>query len=126
MLFLCSLAQNPRFYLAKTPNIGEEFRLKLFKSGDKDDPGNYRPILILAGLFYTCLSSNQLTNPYQSGFRSTFCTLPPLLESTSNWGVNIDKGLRNGVVFMDLRKAFETIGYDTLLFKPTNVLMNWH
>ena len=71
----------------------------------------------LVGLFYTYLSSNQLINPYQSGFRSTFCTLPSLLQSTSNWCVNIDMGILNDVVFMDLRKAFDTIDYDTLLFK---------
>ena len=59
--------------------------LPIFKSGDKDDIGNYRPISIMSAIakvfgrlvhdqFYTYLSSNQLINPYQSGFRSTFST----------------------------------------------------
>ena len=61
----------------------------------------------LAGLFMTSftpiLSSNQLINPYQSGFRSTFSPLTSLLEPTNNWCVNIDRGLLNGVVFIDFR-----------------------
>ena len=85
--------------------------LPIFKSGDKDDIGNYRPISIISAIakvfgrlvhdqFYTYLSSNQLINPYQSGFRSTFSTLTSLLESTNNWCVNIDRDLLNGVVFI--------------------------
>ena len=102
--------------------------LPIFKSGDKDDIGNYRPISIISAFakvfgrlvhdqFYTYLSSNQLINPYQPGFRSTFSTLTSLLESTNNWCVNIDRGLLNGVVFIDLKKAFDTIDYDILLTK---------
>ena len=79
--------------------------LPIFKSGDKDDIGNYRPISIISAIakvfgrlvhdqFYTYLSSNQLINPYQSGFRSTFSTLTSLLESPNNWCVNIDRGFR--------------------------------
>ena len=113
--------------------------LPIFKSGDKDDIGNYRPISIISAIakvfgrlvhdqFYTYLSSNQLINPYQSGFRSTFSTLTSLLESTNNWCVNIDRGLLNGVVFIDLRKAFDTIDYDHILLSKLcyTVLMNWH
>ena len=53
----------------------------------------------------------------KSGFRSTFSTLTSLLESTNDWCVNIDRGLLNGVVFIDLKKAFDTIDYDILLSK---------
>ena len=102
--------------------------LPIFKSEDKDDIDNYRPISIISAIakvfgrlvhdqFYTYLSSNQLINPHQSGFRSTFSTLTSLLESTNDWCVNIDRGLLNGVVFIDLKKAFHTIDYDILLSK---------
>ena len=102
--------------------------LPVFKSGDKTDLGNYRPISIISAIakvfgrlvydqFYTYLTSNQLINTYQSGFRSTYSTLTSLLESTNSWCVNIDKGLLNGVVFIDMKKAFDTIDYDILLSK---------
>ena len=53
----------------------------------------------------------------QSGFRSLHSTLTALLEATSNWSVNIDSGLLNGVIFTDLKNAFDTIDHDILLRK---------
>ena len=102
--------------------------LPIFKSGEKSDLGNYRPISIISAIakvfgrlvydqFYTYLTSNQLINSYQSGFRPTYSTLTSLLETTNNWCVNIDRGLLNGVVFIDLRKAFDTIDHEILLSK---------
>ena len=60
--------------------------LPIFKSGEKSDLGNYRPISIISTIakvfgrlvydqFYTYLTSNQLINSYQSGFRPTYSTL---------------------------------------------------
>ena len=40
-----------------------------------------------------------------------------LLNTTNEWFVNIDKGKYNLAVFIDLRKAFDTISHDILLFK---------
>ena len=37
-----------------------------------------------------------------------------LLESTNNWSINIDNGLLNGVVYIDLKKAFDTIDHAIL------------
>ena len=102
--------------------------LPIFKSGEKSDLGNYRPISIISAIakvfgrlvydqFYTYLTSNQLINSYQSGFRPTYSTLTSLLETTNNWCVNIDRGLLNGVVFIELRKAFDTIDHEILLSK---------
>ena len=41
--------------------------------------------------------------------------LTVLLEATNAWLVNIDNGLLNGVVFIDLTKAFDTIGQEIIL-----------
>ena len=67
--------------------------------------------------FYSCLTSNNLLSNYQSGFRASYSTVTALLESTNNWCVNIDKGLLNGVIFIDLKKAFDTIDHEILIHK---------
>ena len=53
----------------------------------------------------------------QSGFRPTYSTVTALLESTNDWCVNIDNGLVNGVIFIDLKKAFDTIDHEILINK---------
>ena len=46
-------------------------------------------------------------------------TLTALLETT-NWSINIDNGLLNGVLFIDLKKAFDTIDHEIILRKLAN------
>jgi len=38
-----------------------------------------------------------------------------LLETNDNWCVNIDRSLLHGVIFSDLRKAFNTIDHEIIL-----------
>ena len=40
-----------------------------------------------------------------------------LLEATDNWAFNIDRGYVNAVVFLALKKAFDTVGHPILLSK---------
>ena len=100
----------------------------IFKKGKKNDPNNYRPISIIPAVakifekvifeqLYNYFNINRLLTHCQSGFRSLHSTLTALLEATSNWSVNIDSGLLNGVIFIDLKKAFDTIDHDILLRK---------
>ncbi|RUA05525.1 MAG: hypothetical protein DSY43_04445 [Gammaproteobacteria bacterium] len=100
----------------------------IFKKGSKSDLNNYRPISVLpvvAKIFekviydqlYTYLNSNNLLANCQSGFRSLHSTLTALLEATNDWSVNIDKGFLNGVIFIDLRKAFDTIDHKIIMHK---------
>ena len=85
----------------------------------KNDWNNYRPISIIptAGKIfrkiiydqlYQYLNENGLLNSGQSGFRSLHSTLTALLGTNDNWCVN------NGVIFIDLKKAFDSTDQDAL------------
>ena len=105
--------------------------IPLFKKGSKRELGNYRPISVLPLVskvfekiiyyqLYDYLQENRLLNTYQSGFRSTHSTTTALLETTNNWSINIDNSLLNGVLFIDLKKAFDKIDHEIILRKLAN------
>ena len=100
----------------------------IFKTGSKTDLNNYRPISVIPAVakifekiiydqLYNYLNVNDLLTSCQSGFRSLHSTLTALLETSNNWCVNVDKGLLNGVIFIDLKKAFDTIDHEIILQK---------
>ncbi|CAB3992510.1 Hypothetical predicted protein [Paramuricea clavata] len=67
--------------------------------------------------FYGYLIDNNLLSSSQHGFRPLHSTLTTLLISTNNWYQNIDKGLFNGILLLDLKKAFDTVDHPILLKK---------
>jgi len=102
--------------------------IPLFKHGERWDLNNYRPISIIpvvAKVFeriiydqiYAFLIDNNLLCNNQSGFRCLHSTVTALLESTNSWAYNIDHGQVNAVVFLDLKKAFDTVDHGILLSK---------
>ena len=89
---------------------------------------NYRPISVIsvvAKIFerlifeqlYEYLNNNNLITASQSGFRSLHITLTALVEATDKWSINIDNKLLNGVIFIDLKKAFDTVDQTILIRK---------
>ena len=100
----------------------------LHKNGVKNDPSNYRPISVILAVskilekiifdqLYAYLNDNNLLSLCQSGFRSLHSTLTALLEATNDWCVNVDNEMLNGVVFVDLKKAFDTIDHGIVVRK---------
>ena len=53
----------------------------------------------------------------QHGFRPVHSTLTALLEAINNWYLNIDDGLINSVLFLDLKKVFHAVDHTILLKK---------
>ena len=58
---------------------------------------------------YGFLANEEIIINQQSGFRSSHSTVTALLEATDSWAFNIDSGNVNAVVFLDLKKAFDTV-----------------
>ena len=102
--------------------------LPLYKNGPRNLPGNYRPISILPVIskvferilyiqLYQYLTANQLLSKHQFGFRQHHTTTYALLDSTNIWYVNMDWKMFNLVVFLDLKKALDTVNHEILLRK---------
>ena len=100
----------------------------IFKSGQRDNRFNYRPISVLPFIsrlfeklfynqFYDYLDTNKLIYRHQSGFRSLHSVVTCLMENTDDWYLNIEKGEYTGLIFIDLKKAFDTMDHDILLQK---------
>lgn len=51
---------------------------------------------------------------------STFTSVLALIESTDSWAMNNDRGFVNTVVFLLLKKAFDTVDHDILFRKVLN------
>ena len=100
----------------------------LYKKDDCTDARNYRPISVLPAISKICervvydqlyghLNSNGLITKKQSGFCCLHSTVTAVLHLTNNWYLNIDKGMTNLIVLLDLAKAFDTVPHNILLKK---------
>ena len=63
------------------------------------------------------LSEDSIISKSQSGFHSIHSTVTDLLEATDSWAFDIDRGNVNAVVFLDLKKTFDTVDLTILLSK---------
>ena len=125
-----SLIFNQSFKTGVFPNDWKNAKVSpLYKnSGKGNDRSNYRPISVIpvvAKVFERIiydrlcvhLTKYNLLSKYQSGFRSLHSTVTALLEATDSWAPNIERGLINVVVFLDLKTAFDTVDHEILLSK---------
>ena len=104
----------------------------IFKAGARDDLGNYRPVSILPVVskllekvvhdqLYRALSSAGILSQWQSGFRPGFSTTTASTYLVDHILTGMDgKGaskMLTGALFLDLKKAFDTVDHQTLLRK---------
>ena len=98
----------------------------IYKSEDKTKCENYRPISILPviskvfekevfwQLYGYYLTDNDLLSKHQSGFRPKHSTVSALIQMCDNWLSNMDVGKISCVVFLDIRKAFDSVNHEIL------------
>ena len=113
----------------------------LYKSGDKHNFSNYRPISVLSSFakliekivcyqLINYLDNNDLLYKHQYGFRGKHGTSHPLIHFTKNVHEALNNNKFNLSIFIDLKKAFDTVNFDILINKLSlygikNIENNW-
>ena len=102
--------------------------IPIHKGGSTQEVNNFRPISLLSIFdkimekimhkkLYYFLEENNILFKKQFGFRKNNLTVYALMEITEKIKKSIDSGLYGCGIFIDLRKAFDTVNHDILLMK---------
>ena len=119
---------NLSLQLGTFPTTEKTAKTPIFKSGDRTLPDNYRPISVLnvfskvlERIVYNQLSTflerKNLLYRHQYGFRRHRSTEHAVTMFVDNLRMNTNNSQLTGAVYVDLRKAFDTVHHASLLHK---------
>ena len=100
----------------------------LFKKGTKSDPGNYRPVSltsvpckvlesIIRDVIVDHMTLGKLYTECQHGFRQHRSCITQLLQVMNYFTNLLDKGENIDIIYLDFRKAFDSVPHERLLIK---------
>ena len=124
-----SLLLNKAFSLGLFPDSLKVAEVvPIYKSGDKRNPSNYRPISILScfsktfeELIFTRLDSfickHSILASNQYGFRRESSTMHAVADVITAAYDNISVNLHTGLVFLDIKKVFDIVNHEILIQK---------
>lgn len=113
----------------------------IFKKGKKNEPGNYRPVSLtsvccklmerlLRRHLLSFLERTHFFNTAQHGFRTGRSCTTQLLHVMETWTKWVDDQLPFDCIYLDYRKAFDSVPHQRLLLKVKEAgirgnLLNW-
>ena len=100
----------------------------IFKKGNKHCPNNYRPVSltsvackilesIIKDNLISYITANKLLSPAQFGFTKGRSTILQLIHMMEDWTKEVDNGKSIDCIYLDFRKAFDSIPHKRLLEK---------
>ena len=100
----------------------------IFKKGTKSNPGNYRPVSLTSVVckifegfvrdkLFKHLIENNLLSKEQFGFCAGRSCITQLLNTIFDWLCHIDEDVPVDAIYLDFKKAFDTVPHERLLTK---------